>query len=199
MPRALTEEEKCAQCEQLLEKGKAVVFAYGMRKVSVDDIAGAAGLAKGTFYHHFESKEKYLYALIERIHREAFDKAKEMVFGSLASGSDLRASVRAFLGQLFYWPEMLFMIKNKSEIEKIFGGMEDGQQHSFKHAEANLFAGIMQAGNIDIRRINPGVVHNTIHALFFMKSSDFMDDESMHDTVEFILDSLMTYVFGGEQ
>ncbi len=50
MPRALTEQERCAQCERLLNKGRDVVLMYGMRKVSIEDIAKAAGMAKGTLW-----------------------------------------------------------------------------------------------------------------------------------------------------
>ena len=80
MPRPLTEQEKCAQCQRLLEKGKEAVISHGIRKVSVDDITKAAGMAKGSFYQHFESKEKYLYALLEKLHRETFTKAKQIIF-----------------------------------------------------------------------------------------------------------------------
>ncbi|MCL2721778.1 MAG: TetR/AcrR family transcriptional regulator, partial [Treponema sp.] len=70
MPRALTEQEKCRLCNRLLEKGKAIVLAQGIKKVSVDDIAKAAGMAKGSFYQHFESKEVFLYELINDIHKQ---------------------------------------------------------------------------------------------------------------------------------
>ena len=49
MPRALTEQEKCRQCEKLLVKGREVVLKQGIKKVSVDEITKAAGMAKGLF------------------------------------------------------------------------------------------------------------------------------------------------------
>lgn len=197
MPRALTEEEKHAQRERLLEKGKAVVFSHGMRKVSIDDIAGAAGLAKGTFYHHFESKEQYFYALMERLHRDAFAKARQLISGNLANRGDFRANVRAFLGQLFYWPEMAFFIQNEPDIEMLFGTTPDGELHSFKQMETSLFEEILRVGGIDTRKAKPGVVHNMIHALFLIKSSEYMAEEAVQETVDLMLDSLITYIFGG--
>jgi AcrR family transcriptional regulator len=52
MPRALTEKEKSAQYRKLLDKGKKEVISHGIKKVSVDDIAKVAGIAKGTFYKY---------------------------------------------------------------------------------------------------------------------------------------------------
>lgn len=197
MPRALTEEEKHAQRERLLEKGKALVFSHGMRKVSIDDIAGAAGLAKGTFYHHFESKEQYFYALMEKLHRDAFAKARHLISGNLVSGGDFRANVRAFLGQLFYWPEMAFFIQNEPEIEMIFGATPDGELRSFKQMETSLFEEILRVGGIDTQKTKPGVVHNMIHAMFLIKNSEYMAEKAMQETVDLMLDSLITYIFGG--
>lgn len=39
---------------------------YGFDKTSVDDIANAAGTAKGTLYYHFKSKDEILLELMER-------------------------------------------------------------------------------------------------------------------------------------
>ena len=197
MPRALTQEEKCAQCERLLEKGKAAVFAYGMRKVSIDDITGAAGLAKGTFYHHFESKEQYLYALVEKIHREAFARAEEMISGSLAGGGNLRENMRSFLVQLFDWPEIAFFLQNEPDIEKIFAAAPNRELRSFQQMEAGLFEGILRAGGMDTQIIKPGVVHNMLHALVLVKSSAYMAEDGIQETLALLLDALLTYIFGG--
>lgn len=198
MPRALTEKEKHEQRQKLLEKGKHVVLSYGIRKVSVDDIAKAAGLAKGTFYHHFESKEQYLCALIEKIHREAFSQAEQIILSSLSGKGDLRTNIRTFLQQLFHWPEMVFFIQNEPEIEMLFGAVSNQELQSFKQMEASLFDGILRAGGIDTHTIKPGIVHNYIHVLFLMKSSEYMAKDDLQETVDLLLDSLISYIFGGK-
>jgi TetR/AcrR family transcriptional repressor of nem operon len=43
--------------EQLIEGGYRVLFAKGFHATSVNDIVAAAGVPKGSFYNHFESKE----------------------------------------------------------------------------------------------------------------------------------------------
>src|ERR1700758_148408 len=43
--------------EQLIHKGLQVLHERGFHATSVEDITGAAGVPKGSFYNHFESKE----------------------------------------------------------------------------------------------------------------------------------------------
>lgn len=51
---------------ELLEAGERIFLAKGITRASIDDIAAAAGVAKGTFYLYFASKEALVRALRER-------------------------------------------------------------------------------------------------------------------------------------
>lgn len=44
---------------ELIQKGQEVILSKGYDLASVKDIAAAATLPKGSFYHYFESKEKF--------------------------------------------------------------------------------------------------------------------------------------------
>lgn len=43
----------------IIEVGQEVIWSKGYDRCSVKDITTAAGLPKGSFYHYFESKEKF--------------------------------------------------------------------------------------------------------------------------------------------
>ncbi|MGK9169898.1 TetR/AcrR family transcriptional regulator [Inquilinus limosus] len=51
---------------ELLDAGEALVLKKGIAGTSIDDIAAAADVAKGTFYLYFDSKEALVEALRER-------------------------------------------------------------------------------------------------------------------------------------
>jgi AcrR family transcriptional regulator len=72
-PRA--SERTAADTRAHLLDGAAKVFAErGYRVATVDEIVAKAGLSKGTFYWHFDSKEELFAALLEeRIDRPARD------------------------------------------------------------------------------------------------------------------------------
>lgn len=50
---------------ELLDAGVGVVRGRGLADTSVDDLCRAAGVTKGAFFHHFESKAAYAVALAE--------------------------------------------------------------------------------------------------------------------------------------
>jgi AcrR family transcriptional regulator len=195
MPRALTEKEKCAQCERLLEKGKAIVFLHGIRKVSVDDIAKAAGMAKGTFYQHFDTKERYLLTLLKRLHSDIFQNAKAFIFNEAATEEGLRENVRVFMQQLLYIPEMVFFIQNERDIDLLIESFPDEEMRSFKEMEEGLFEGIMRMGGIDTDEVKPGVVHNFVHTLFLISASELMAKEDLQETLRLITESMIAYIF----
>lgn len=51
----------------LYETAKHLFETKGYDNTSVDQIVSAAGVAKGTFYYYFESKEDILQAMLEEI------------------------------------------------------------------------------------------------------------------------------------
>lgn len=65
MPRAFSELERQRIRAALLTHGRALLSAHGIRKVSVDDLVKAAGIAKGSFYAFFASKEELFFTVFE--------------------------------------------------------------------------------------------------------------------------------------
>ena len=56
-----------------------------MRKTSVEQLTEAAGISKGSFYKYFASKEMLFLAVLEDIHTEVYQVARE----ALEAGRDL--------------------------------------------------------------------------------------------------------------
>ena len=63
MPR-LTAAAREANRTALLEAGAKAFADHGLARARIDDISLAAGLAKGTVYNHFESKEALFRAIL---------------------------------------------------------------------------------------------------------------------------------------
>lgn len=55
------------RARQLLDAAAELFVEKGFEATSIDDIVAAAGTAKGTFYHHFDSKTALLLALRDDI------------------------------------------------------------------------------------------------------------------------------------
>ncbi|WP_234007895.1 TetR/AcrR family transcriptional regulator [Lysinibacillus sp. FJAT-14745] len=65
MARISTEQRKQIH-ETLLNQSKVLFIQYGFSKTSLDDIVNACGIAKGSFYSYYPSKEELFYAVLRR-------------------------------------------------------------------------------------------------------------------------------------
>ncbi len=70
MPRIFSEQDREAIRNALIAAGKDQFQRAGLRKTSVEELARAAGIAKGTFYHFFESKEDLCFSIFDQEEKE---------------------------------------------------------------------------------------------------------------------------------
>ena len=59
----------------LLKETRRCAVTLGMKKTSVDQLTKAVGIAKGSFYKFYESKEMLFFAVLENIHSELYGVA----------------------------------------------------------------------------------------------------------------------------
>lgn len=90
--------------EQILDAAHPLFVRYGPRKTTIDDIAKAAGLGKGTIYLYFESKEQIFAASVRR-NCEAF---LDVIERGVSSESDVAAKLRVYvLGRFEIFERMM--------------------------------------------------------------------------------------------
>ncbi|MFE7375457.1 TetR/AcrR family transcriptional regulator [Bacillus cereus] len=65
--------------KEILETAERLFLTKGYTKTTVNDILKEIGIAKGTFYHYFKSKEEVMDEIIIRIIKEDVAKAKKIV------------------------------------------------------------------------------------------------------------------------
>ena len=64
---------------EILNVAEQLFAEKGFDNASTNDIIKRIGIARGTLYHHFGSKEEILDALVERMTREAIARSKAVV------------------------------------------------------------------------------------------------------------------------
>lgn len=92
MARAFSDKEKEAIRSALLEKGREMFGAYGLKRTGVAELARAVGIAPGSFYSFFDSKEELLFAVMEEE-----EKRIHVHFASLLSGDLTRSKLKQLL------------------------------------------------------------------------------------------------------
>ena len=75
----------------LLRETRHCAVTLGMKKTSVEQLTKAVGIAKGSFYKFYESKEMLFFAVLEDIHSELYGVADH----ALSEADGLPPSERA--------------------------------------------------------------------------------------------------------
>ena len=78
----------------LIETGLVLAEDLGLEGLSVNAVVAAAGVSKGTFFHHFPDRVSYLVALHRRFHDVLFEEVTAAI-GDLTPGKDRLAAPRA--------------------------------------------------------------------------------------------------------
>ncbi len=82
MPKTFTDNERENIRKSLRDAARVLLRNYGVRKTSVDEIVRMAGIAKGTFYLFYKSKEDlYLDIIVtfkDELEREYLDLLQEL-------------------------------------------------------------------------------------------------------------------------
>ena len=72
---AFTDYETEQLRKALLKETRHCAVTLGMKKTSVEQLTKAVGIAKGSFYKFYESKEMLFFAVLENVHSELYGVA----------------------------------------------------------------------------------------------------------------------------
>src|SRR5262245_29664639 len=81
----MTAQPNPARRERILHEGQQLFFAQGLRGVSMDEVASAAGVKKANVFHYFPSKEALELAVLERF---SSDLRERLAAQFAATGDD---------------------------------------------------------------------------------------------------------------
>ncbi len=83
--------------ENLLQTGLALAERLGLESLSVNAVVDAAGVSKGTFFHHFRDRVSYLVELHRRFHDVLFEEVGAAIRDMPRGRERLAAGARAYL------------------------------------------------------------------------------------------------------
>jgi TetR/AcrR family transcriptional repressor of nem operon len=82
---------------KLIETGLVLAEQLGLEGLSVNAVVAAAGVSKGTFFHHFSDRTSYLVALHRRFHDALADEIAAVI-GPMTPGRErLSATATTYL------------------------------------------------------------------------------------------------------
>ena len=120
-PRSLKEKQRQEREALILQAAEEVLMEKGYHETSIDEIAARVGIAKGTVYLHFASKEDLVIALFA----QDLEKFQQLVGSTVASELTARAKMEAILHVLYgsffsrrY--QLLYSLSNSADLRRIF-------------------------------------------------------------------------------
>ena len=113
----LTREERASRTrEQLLMSAARVVGEYGYRDASIQRITADAGMAQGTFYLYFESRQALFDEVLPHFGLQMLEVVRERAHGAKGFFEVEEIGVRAVFEYLFDNP-WFWRVLNEAEIE----------------------------------------------------------------------------------
>jgi AcrR family transcriptional regulator len=73
-PRSTDERARAARADRILDAATDLLLRLGYRRVTVEDVAEAAGIGKGTVYLHWRTREELFLAALQRAYVESVDE-----------------------------------------------------------------------------------------------------------------------------
>jgi AcrR family transcriptional regulator len=119
--------------EELLDTALALFLENGFERTSVEQITTAVGVAKGTFYHYFATKQDLLELLVERFTDDLFVEIEAALDATCGSAMErfrafIAASSKAKLGrkdETLMLTRSLYSAENRALIDRLREGWID--------------------------------------------------------------------------
>jgi AcrR family transcriptional regulator len=189
----LRDQQKDMVRSALIRAGMELFESQGFAKTTVDQITSAAGVAKGTFYNYFETKEDLLVAGMTAMLEQENGMAEARILEP--------ASVRERLDRLIRWSAKWFEDHPELSLiwslERLRRGIEDRSPNGFDgHLRAIIVSG-QKSG--ELRNDRPAELLLTeMTALFVFALACWIHGGRRYDLATAVRTSIDTYITGAK-
>ncbi|MGI9281836.1 MAG: TetR/AcrR family transcriptional regulator [Endozoicomonas sp.] len=129
---------------QILDAALILFMANGFEKTPTSAISKAAGVATGTLFHHFKTKEELISALYFDIKMDI----RNRIFPSLSTTDDLKARLFALFESIIDWslenPDQYHFMIQFSESAFISPNTRERVEEAFEEIPAMISEGFKQ-------------------------------------------------------
>ncbi len=149
-PRSLKEKQRQEREDLILEAAEEVLAEKGYYETSIDEIAARVGIAKGTVYLHFPSKEDLVIAILERNTQELVELVETTVVSASSNREKLQATLQVVYGRFFdprlsHLLQLPYTVMNSSELRRVFVEKKGCMRDKWQRLET-LIASILEDG-----------------------------------------------------
>lgn len=188
--RKFTDKDKELLRGKLLEQGRQLFSVHGLKKTSIADLTKSVGIAQGSFYMFYSSKEE-LYLEILQLEEHAI---RSRLLDSLQSTEKLTRPVfKRFLRESFAVMETNPLIRQLYEddsLESLFRGLPEQKLEEHFESDARFFVPVIELAqqNGSMIRENPETIVSLLRSLVLLAlQKRHIGIEKYEDTIELLI------------
>lgn len=191
MPKIFTEQEREMIRGKLLDAGLALLESKRYRSISVDEIASEVGIAKGTFYNFFSSKEVFFYEIMQVIK----EKNRETMQAVLLCERLTRDDVAAYLYRKYTQIKTVYDYFTPEEMKLIMRKLPDGEQRDDSAEFAELICSTLNVP--DEEKKSEAIVGMSNILALAAANRSLLKENTYEQAVRVFCDAMADYIFGG--
>jgi len=176
----------------MYENGYNLIKKHGIKKTLVEDITKVTGIAKGTFYNFFESKEMFIYEVIVYKRKCIKDMLNEII---LVNGKLDKESLKKFISDLTFGDNNIYTYLDDDDMIAL--ELKVPEATSSKAFDKDV--ALMILNSIDISERNNcdyKVIANYIKILALaVANKNKLNDEVLNQTINLMINSLTDHIF----
>lgn len=196
MPRALTDEEKTLIQEAIIKQANRLIREKGLRAVTVSDITDAVGIAKGSFYHFFDSREVCLYETI----RQSGVVLMERMTALIARGESKKQLAISCFREVILAPDSLLLALNVEDYEIMMRKLPAQYREKEQQKEENSFGFFKELFELDdITMETFAQLMNCLEILSTNKGFSKYASLGKERALDILVEAIAELVSGGEE
>jgi len=135
---------KAAVRDSILDATDRLLARFGYRKMTVEDIAGEAGIGKGTIYLHFSSKEEVVLSHIDRIVERLKERLNEIALSNSTAAERLRLMLLTRV--LFRFDSIQHYTQSLNDLLAALRPRLLARRAQYFESEAQIFEDVLRVG-----------------------------------------------------
>ena len=127
--------------ENILKESRKILLDPEQQELAIRDVAKACGVAVGTVYNYYPSKEYLVAAVLLEDWNNSVEKAKELC----AEADDVMSGLEGVYGVLCDYVRLYAPVWEKNIVSPVAGGFYSGKHRTLVHTVTELIRGLRNA------------------------------------------------------
>ncbi|WPC40216.1 TetR/AcrR family transcriptional regulator [Clostridium sp. JS66] len=193
MPKVYSEEKRKEIREQLMTTGLELIKYNGIRKMSIAELTKSVGIAQGTFYNFFNSKEMLVYELATTYHEKLNQKAEEIIQSKgFLDREDLR---KLYYNMLLKDEDNVYRFLKNDDIQALITRLPKDHLHKISDVKGEMEKNLRYV-NSKKENCDLNLVINWIQVMnLTVENKDILEESGIEKIISKMIENMLDEIF----